>query len=216
MYGAARRKCPRGAAAPGGPSPLASAAPPPDPPMRLLVPALALLLAACGGDAAESEAPAAPPTTSELAADMPDDPDLVVSSGGLRVATPDGADEAVPFGSPFDAAVEAIAAVRGAPAERLFVEMCDADYATWPPGLAVYGQDGLLVGWALDDAEETVTAAALRLGLPRADLDARGAEVSESTVGTEFAIDGVAGLLSGDDPDGTVTHLFAGSTCIAR
>lgn len=58
----------------------------------------------------------------------------------------------------------------------------------------------------------------LGVGASRESLENGGlaVDVSESTLGTEFAAGGLYGLLSGDGPDATVTHLWAGTACSFR
>lgn len=206
---------------------------------RLAAAVLALLSAGCQRDpaaeqsaaapvagASETLAPATPAataaaTTTTTAAAMANAPGLAVDGEGLRLFDPDtGASRPIPFGTPWDRAIAALAAF-GEPATGRNEE-CEAgplDYARWPDSLTLYGRDGAFVGWFADSgaAGRVSTAAGIGPGSTRQDLEGPyQAEVFESTLGTEFTAGSLSGLLDSPHPDSPITAMWAGTSCSFR
>jgi len=81
-------------------------------------------------------------------------------------------------------------------------------------------EDGKLAGWDLDGREngKFATGNGIGIGMTRKALEAAAGsiDVGETSIGNEFTAGGVSGLLSTLAPDGKVTNLWAGVTCIAR
>lgn len=183
----------------------------------LAAPLLALL--ACRGEAPPEPAPSASagatPSPSPSVA-----PALAIEGEGLRLFDPaTGSARPIPFGTPWDQALAALA-VRGAPATGRNEE-CGAgplDFARWDD-LTLYGQDGAFVGWFADRGAQgrIATAAGVGPGTSRLDLEAAYAvEVFESTLGTEFVAGDLYGLLDSPHPDSPITALWAGTSCNFR
>ncbi|HSH44523.1 MAG TPA: hypothetical protein VK966_01620 [Longimicrobiales bacterium] len=159
--------------------------------------------------------------------------DLVLTGQGLRLERGAGANGGpweLAFETPRDTALEVLATILGEPGETGEVADCAADYATWETGLTAWFARGRFVGWHVRE-RGLATRDGVAIGSTRAELDqAGGVEVRETSLGTEFTLDGIAGLLqsgaaaaefgeSAVEPDGqgaVVTHLWAGHTCIAR
>ncbi len=74
------------------------------------------------------------------------------------------------------------------------------------------------MGWGLSSgASGLTTASNVGVGATRAELtDAYAAQISQTTLGTEFGAGGLAGLLASAAPDARITDMWAGRTCIAR
>lgn len=149
-------------------------------------------------------------------------PMLAVAGEGLRLFDRDtGSARPVPFGTPREAALAALA-FRGEPAATGRLEECGAgplDYARWGDGLTLYFQDSRLAGWALDGSgkDSPTTASGLGVGSTRAELEAAyDAEVFDSTLGTEFAAGEIFGILDGTGPSAKIAHLWAGTSCTMR
>lgn len=147
---------------------------------------------------------------------------LTVEGEGLRWVLPSGgAGEAIPFGMRQDAFLASLEQVRG-PAERRSNPDCPTgavQYAAWPDGLSLVFEQGRFVGWGLSGGEGATgsveTASGIGPGDTRAQLDAQSAEVSQSTLGLEFAADEVYGLLDGPSPSARITEMWAGVSCHA-
>lgn len=83
-------------------------------------------------------------------------------------------------------------------------------------------QEGRWVGWDLAGppmSPPLLTAYDIGIGSPNAHLsDGDGADgvIRQTSLGTEFSMGGMHGLLTGPGPDGTVTRLWAGTTCAFR
>lgn len=149
-------------------------------------------------------------------------PMLAVEGEGLRLFNRDsGSARPVPFGTPREAALAALA-FRGAPAATGSLEECGAgplDYARWADGLTLYFRDSGLVGWALDGRgkDGPTTASGLGVGSSRAELEAaHDTKVFDSTLGTEFAAGEIFGVLDGTGPKARIANLWAGASCNMR
>lgn len=200
--------------------------------MLRLVLVVALVLTGCASDSPETSGDSAladPAPTVEAApdapADAPPEATLALAMNGLGLAD---------FGTTMEEAVAAVAALQGNPADTGENPECGAGpltFASWGNGLTLYGSEGAFVGWFLSDGPvmtDLATPDDLALGSTRADLDAATtADVSESTIGTEFyavasggdpatSETGLSGLLTGDGPDAEIEAMWAGTTCIFR
>lgn len=193
------------------------------------------LLAACSPEAEKSVAnkvatneteiivPSAPPevnmaNASEEAAGV----GLNLAPDELTLVLPNGASRHVGFGTAKVEAVKMVSAALGSPIEEATNQDCGAGalgYAAFRNGLSLYFQDGKFAGWDLDGREngKFTTGNGIGIGTTRKQLEAAGSvDVGETTIGNEFMMGGLSGLLSTPAPDGKVTNLWAGVTCIAR
>lgn len=148
---------------------------------------------------------------------------LALSGEGLTFAADSGSTRHVEFGVPAATAIEAASRVIGTAPEIGHNGECGAgplDMATWPNGLTLVSQDGRFVGWSIDPAgsgRALSTLAGVGLGSTRAELEsAYTAEVSETTLGTEFLAGGLSGVLEGTGTAALITALWAGTNCIFR
>ena len=193
---------------------------------RLAVLAAPALLLACRGESAPDPAPspAAPaaPTAGQATSSDTAAPGLAVDGEGLRLFAPDtGSAFPIPFGTPWDKTLAALAFLGTPLAGRN--EECEAgplDYARWDGVITLYGQDGKFAGWFADGSSGTIaiaTAAGVGPGTTRQDLEAVYAvEVFDSTLGTEFTAGDLHGLLDSPHPDSPVTAFWAGTSCTFR
>ena len=171
-----------------------------------------LLAAACGGD---DDADVADATTTTAA------PVVNVEPRGLEVSG-----TAIAFGTAEDDTVAAVAAVLGEPDDVGAQDECPAGPATFArfgeldASLLLTMQDGALVGWSIAEGSTLTSAAGIGIGSTKAELEAAYGPVEvipDSSLGIEaFIEDGVSVLLSEDAPDGAITALWAGVTCIFR
>lgn len=193
------------------------------------------LLAACSPEADKPVAnkataneteiivPSAPPevniaNASEEAAGV----GLNLAPDELTLMLPNGAARHVAFGTAKAESVKMISAALGSPIEEATNQDCGAGalgYAAFRNGLSLYFQDGKFAGWDLDGREngKFTTGNGIGIGTTRKQLEAAGSvDVGETSIGNEFMMGGLSGLLSTAAPDGKVTNLWAGVTCIAR
>ncbi len=199
---------------------------------RLLALLLSAGLAACGDPPAPSPAnpagkpgPAAPQPLDDTEAELPAGPatppaKLALDGEGLRVFQVDtGSASLIAFDTPQAEVLRRVTAVLGqAPEAQGENADCGARYGTWPHGLTTWFMRERFVGWSVRPAADPLTtASSLRIGSTRSDLEAAyTAKVFRSTLGTEFLVGSIAGLLESASPDAKVTHLWAGNGCIAR
>lgn len=175
---------------------------------------------------AESEAPAgaeptlptaAEPEAADEAAD--EGGQLVLEGGSLGFASDSGSISRLEFGTDGAMAVRAVEGILGAVTGTQTLDDCGLEVTTWT-GFSVYTGPRGFVGWSNNaaTAPEVSTANGIALGITRAALEESGSvvDVGESTLGTEFTIGELAGLLSGSTADARVTDLWSGEVCIAR
>jgi len=185
----------------------------------------ALLFAGCREQPAPTPAPASPErndveraqviTPSEAASLK-----LVPGAEGLRLYhTVSGSSRLLAYGSAKDAVIRAVSLVRKAqPQEQGEVDECAANYVRWPGGLTLWFEQDRLSGWSLAaDSVGLATGSGIKPGSSRSELEAfHAVRVVESSLGVEFAAGGLSGILSSPGPDGRITSLWAGTTCLAR
>ncbi|HEY0624066.1 hypothetical protein [Sphingomonas sp.] len=191
-----------------------------------------LFLAACGGEPTNivfepsntmPEQVATP--RANLAAEAPaaeDRPLVNLAPGALSFVDPNnGRAVELAFGTERAVVERAVEAALGKPAERGSNGECGEgamDFARMPGGLLAWFQDGKFVGWFLDDAgAELSTASGIGIGSTRKEVTgAYDAEISESSLGEEFAAGKLSGLLSGKEPAAKVTAIWSGQVCNFR
>lgn len=204
---------------------------------RLEVPAILLLAIMAGGcsprqQAGSNEVAAAnradaSVSPANISASAPRDagtdqvaPTILLRGHGLLLETP-GHGVPLVFDKTTAAEVEEALASLGPP-KRASNDECPAgklDFLDWSNGLQTTFQDGKFVGWFVDKSGSTLsTADGLSVGATRADVVSGGtkAEIFESTLGTEFTIGDLGGMLDGTGSGARVTDLWAGTNCFFR
>ena len=192
---------------------------------------LPLVLAGCGGPQAERNAAQTVVITgndNELIVPVPRPAEQNAAQAAEPAVNlaPDGlgfeAGRRATFGMPRAAVTEMLAKTLGTPIEEGDDQECGSgalSFASFRGGLGLYFDGGKFVGWDLDgrDGGRFATAAGLGIGATRRQLDAASpVTIEDSTLGIEFSAGGLSGLLSSRDPEGEITNLWAGATCIAR
>ena len=149
-------------------------------------------------------------------------PVLLIDGGGLVMRGTDGKRRVIAFGGP---AADALAAARqfyGEPQTVEVLEECGAGplQASRFSGLTLAAQDGQFAGWWVDASHkppQPKTERGIGVGSTRAALAAAySVEAFDSSLGDEFTADDFAGLTDGKGDGASVTHLWAGATCIMR
>jgi len=199
--------------------------------------AVVLALAGCSddGDAVPTPAPASsgpssssPPPSPSTQGPSPssgaaDGLPAVLLEDGLGLVDPlDGSVSRAVLGGPADAALAVGLAAFGAPPE-LDPSACtldERDSWVWQDGLVVYARDGLFLGWTVrpgSPAAALTTLTGIGLGSSGADLQAaHGVPVETTSLGEEFAIGQLSGVLDAAGETGRVIALWGGDGCVAR
>ena len=161
-----------------------------------------------------SAAPTAEPESEARVKLAPDELTVVLKSGAARHVT---------FGTSQDSTLQILGAALGNPMEQARNDECGAgplDYAAFRGGLSLYFREGKFAGWDLDGREKGgvfTVANGLGIGATRRQLEAAGdVTVRESTIGHEFALGDLSGLIDSAAATGKVTNLWAGTTCVSR
>lgn len=187
-------------------------------------------LAACSSETpseqpaetAPANVPATPaPAVSEKDSVATDSPALAVEAEGLRLFNKQsGSARAIAFGTARDDVLSMLAFL-GKPETGTNGE-CGVgalDYANWRDGLGLFFQKDKFVGWNLNERSkgDITTASGIGIGSSRAELEAAyAADISETTLGTEFAAGELFGLLGGKDKSAKVTNMWGGVSCNFR
>ena len=179
-----------------------------------------MLAAACGdvpANAGSDELPAS--DTASSARPAADSAFLALEGGGLRVfLASTGSSRPLPFGTPSTDVLAVLTTVLGSePAEKGENADCAAKYAAWDNGLTVWFTNDRFSGWHVGRGSSLTTADGLGLGTTRAQLEAaHNAVFTASSLGEEFTVGELAGLLESAAPGARVQHLWSGHVCIAR
>jgi hypothetical protein len=146
--------------------------------------------------------------------------ELALEGEGLRLFLRSGGSaRPLSFGTPAADVLRAVDAATGsAPSERGESADCGAEYARWSDGPTVWLDNGRFVGWSLRGERASLTTpTGVGIGTTRAEIEsAHTVRVADSSLGIEFTVGGLAGLLESSAPDGRVTALWAGEACIMR
>lgn len=142
---------------------------------------------------------------------------VALASDGVKLRSGD----VVGFGTSQDDVVQFLTDSLGAPTGSTLNEDCDGGAlgsVDYRGGLRLYFKAGKLVGWEAREGSRYATVSGIALGMRYTDVNklAKDVEAEDSSLGVEFTADGYHGLLSKNDPDGTVTTMWAGTICANR
>lgn len=177
---------------------------------------------ASGNEAAEIIVPPAHETNIANSSDIAPGVAVNLAPDELTLVLPNGSARHVAFGMSRAEATRMLKTALGNPIEEADNQDCGAGslgYAAFRDGLSLYFEGDKFAGWDLDgrDSPKFTTANGIGIGMTRKALEAAGkVEVGETTIGQEFMMGDLSGLLSSGAPDAKVTNLWAGVTCIAR
>jgi hypothetical protein len=148
-------------------------------------------------------------------------PALNLAPDGVSVVSDSGSARHVTFGMAQGVAVPMVTAALGKPSGTGRNEECGQgpmDTVAFKAGLTLFFMEGKFVGWDLDDKSALTTASGIGMGTTLKQIRESMSVTldEESTLGHEFAAGDMGGLLSASAPTGTVTALWAGSTCQFR
>jgi hypothetical protein len=128
----------------------------------------------------------------------------------------------IEFGQPKDQVIAAVAAIRGRPTAGRNAECPSGavDYASFGP-LDLHFQDGKFAGWVLDGAANPPIENewGVAIGKRRSEIgdgDRDPPRFEQTSLGPEFSVEGIGGMLDGNTPNARVTTLFSGVSCFAR
>ncbi|HMT43891.1 MAG TPA: hypothetical protein PKA59_05020 [Chakrabartia sp.] len=144
---------------------------------------------------------------------------MTLNGQGLVLTAPGGGITRVKFGTPRPQVMAALSS-RPEAGESTNSE-CGAgpiDFASWPDGLNLLFQGGTFQGWSLDERADSLRLSnGARIGTTVAQLRKLGKfRIEKSTLGHEFLLAGVSGLVSSPRPTGKVTALWSGLDCNFR
>lgn len=148
---------------------------------------------------------------------------LAVEGEGLRLFDRQtSAASPIAFGRPAASVLATLERLRG-PAGKGTNQDCGAgpvQYANWADGLSLVFQRDRFVGWGLNRraAGAIGTSSSIGPGSTRAQLDDAYGDVrfSRSSIGQEFSVAGISGLIEGASGDAKITDMWAGISCVAR
>lgn len=149
---------------------------------------------------------------------------LALSNDGIQtVNTQTGSTKNFTFDSDLAIAQNVVTAILGQPKETSENAECPAGKLTtitWPNGFAINASENKFVGWSVRSQTESAklaTMAGISIGSTVKDLQAAyNVQVFNSSLGIEFNVGQMSGLLSKNAPDGVITDLWAGTNCIFR
>lgn len=148
---------------------------------------------------------------------------LNLAPDGLTLVSESGSARQLTFEAPRAAAIATVTGALGKPIANDHNDECGGgpmDMASFKGGLTLFFLDGRFAGWDVDPREKGKfsTAAGIGIGSTLKQLrDVVTVDVQpDSSLGIEFNTGGLSGLLSANTPEGRITRLWAGNTCIFR
>ena len=192
--------------------------------------ALLLALAGCSDADAGPSGPspsassAAPgPSSADPSAPADDAGPALLLEDGLGLVDPlTGSVSRAVLGGPVDAALTVGLAAFGAPPQQdpTACELDERDSWVWADGLVVYARDGAFIGWTVrpgSPATALTTPAGIGIGSTAAELQAAYGVAAETTsLGEEFALGRLSGVLDAAGEGGRVVAVWGGDGCVAR
>lgn len=156
------------------------------------------------------------------AQDAHDTPILKLAANGLQLKDAEsGETDTVGFGTSQDDTIQFIGTALGDPTGSSMNEECGAGplgQVDFQGDLKLYFKAGEFAGWQVGDGSGFSAANGIRIGMTSDQLMAATQEMEgeESSIGYEWNADGFSGLLTEGGPTGTITDIWAGTTCIMR
>lgn len=185
-----------------------------------------------GSESASSDIEAKPETEAagnketESVTDVQENPIVMVAlaDGGLQTVNPQtGSTLDILFEVDQDIAISTVSTAFGEPTETVDTSECPAGplkITTWPNGFSINTLDETFVGWHVrpnSGSENLTTISGVGIGTSVKNLqETYEVEIFDSSLGTEFNVGKMSGLLSSDKADGEITNLWAGTNCIFR
>lgn len=175
-----------------------------------------LTVVASGAESTRVRCNAPEAATAEAGAKVP----IALAPDGLQLVDPQsGRTRMVSFGTPRSETLALVKAGLGDPSATTSCEVAPLALADFGDAMTLSFEDGNFVGWNVNPrAGRTLsTMTGVAIGSTRAELeDSLAAEISQTSLGTEFNAGGLSGVLSGGGGDARIEALWAGMTCIAR
>ncbi|WP_353930185.1 hypothetical protein WJM97_18090 [Okeanomitos corallinicola TIOX110] len=149
---------------------------------------------------------------------------LALSNDGIMtVNAQTGSTRNFTFDSDLAITKNVVTAILGQPKETSENAECPAGKLTtitWPNGFAINAAENKFVGWSVRPQTESAkltTMSNIGIGSTVKDLQAAyNIKVFDSSLGVEFNVGQMSGLLSKNAPDGVITELWGGTNCIFR
>ncbi|ODU69917.1 MAG: hypothetical protein ABT11_10225 [Novosphingobium sp. SCN 66-18] len=144
---------------------------------------------------------------------------LRLSRNGLQVRRTGAASVAIAFGA---SRAQVLDALRFRPAPQTGTNReCSAgpiDFLQWQDGVSLLFQHDRFGGWSLSGQDSRIgTTDGIRIGTTLAELrKKRGFRLQRSTLGHEFTVGAISGIVSGTSARARVTDLWAGLSCTFR
>ena len=149
-------------------------------------------------------------------------PALQLAKDGLQLRDMEsGQVDTVGFGTSQDDTVQFIITALGDPTGSSMNEECGAGplgQVDFQGDLKLYFKAGEFAGWEVGDGSGFSAENGIRIGMTSDQLMAATQEMEgeENSIGYEWNADGFSGLLTEGGPAGTITNIWAGTTCIMR
>ena len=149
---------------------------------------------------------------------------LSLSTEGITIVNEEtGSTKRITFNSDLETTKNVITNIIGQPKETVENSECPAGklmITTWPNGFTINAAENKFVGWNVRPETESAklsTMAGIGIGSNVKDLKAAySVTIFNSSLGVEFNVGQMSGLLSSEASDGLVNDLWAGTNCIFR
>lgn len=145
---------------------------------------------------------------------------LALSGDGLQLVDPNtGRTRMIAFDTPRTETLALVRSALGDPSATSRCEIAPLVTAQFADRMALYFEQDRFVGWSANPrgGRDFSSMSGVRIGSTRAEMeDSLVAEISQTSLGTEFDAGGLSGVLSGRGPDARIEALWAGMACIAR
>jgi Cystatin domain len=147
-------------------------------------------------------------------------PEMRVDAQGLQLTEQGKQTRHLPFGTAQGEVLKALS-FRGPPQQSTNSDCGEGpvQFAQWPDGLSLLFQNGKFGGWGLSGKGGTLhTTDALRIGSELGQVRVAGhEEIAETSLGTEFTVNGVHGVLEGKGDAARVSAMWSGElSCVFR